>query len=70
MKRIVLFFILLFLFTSLLVISNNNIHLFKEKGVLTFAKFYFSWISSLGSNLFSITSNVIRDNESLNSSNL
>jgi hypothetical protein len=59
MKRILLFFIFLFIFSSLLIISNHNIYLFEEGGFKVFNGLYFSWISNLFSNTFSFTANVI-----------
>lgn len=68
MKRIVVVILLFLLFSSLLIISNNEIYLFEKGGLTSFGNAYLSWLVFVGSNIFSITSNVVVTDSKNNSS--
>jgi len=60
MKKIGLILIILILFSSLLIISNYNLKVFKEEGIKSFLGIYYSWIVNAGTNFLSFTGNAVK----------
>ena len=60
MNRIFLVFIMLFLFSALFIISNNNLAMHKQENALKFSKTYFGWLEEIYSNVVKLSGYVVK----------
>jgi hypothetical protein len=62
MGRTLLFILVVFLFGILLIISNNNLSLYKPDNVQKFSQLFSNWAGMLYNNLLTITGQVVKLN--------
>lgn len=60
--KIVMILIMLFLFSALLIISNNNLALQKQENLEKFSELYLKWLDKIFTNIQSITGNAVKMN--------
>ena len=58
--RLLLFITLFFVLSALLIISNNNLALYKQENIERFSELYFDWINTLYMNSQAITGEIIK----------
>ncbi len=58
--KIILFFLMFFTISALLIISNNNLEMYKEKNIENFFGDYFEWVDDIYLNTQTITGNIIK----------
>jgi len=57
--KLVLFVIMFLVIGALLILSNNNLPLYKEENIAKFKVLYIEWLDNVYKNSQSITGNVI-----------
>jgi len=57
--KILLFFLIVFSFFALLIISNNNLSFLHDENIKIFFNMYMSWIDSVFLNMKFITGNAV-----------
>lgn len=62
MGRGFLFIIIIFLFGALLIISNNNLAMYKPDNVQKFFQLGSGWVNTLYNNLLTVTGQVVKLN--------
>lgn len=60
--KILVFILMFFIVVGLMIINNNNLHLYDKEQLRTFSKLYFEWLGEIYSNFFSITGHVSKLN--------
>lgn len=57
--RIFLFLIMIFILSALLIISNNEIKMYKHEDVVTFVDLYLDWAENIFLNIRNITGEAV-----------
>jgi hypothetical protein len=58
--KILMFVLMFFVVSALLIISNNNLEMYKSENISKFNNLYFKWVDEIYSNIQSITGNVVK----------
>ena len=58
--KALIFVMLFFIASALIIISNNDLSFYKGENVKTFSQLYFNWLDNVYSNVHAITGNVIK----------
>ena len=57
--KILMFIVLFFALSALLIISNNDLAFYKSENIKTFSGLYFEWLNGVYVNFQTITGNVV-----------
>lgn len=57
--KIVLFVLMFLIIGGLLIISNNNLPLYKDENIVKFKVLYLDWLEGVYSNTVTLTGNVV-----------
>ncbi len=58
--KILIFLLMLFLVSGLVLINNHNLHLSDKEELQSFSDLYFNWVGQVYSNFFSMTGHFTR----------
>ena len=58
--KVLTIILMFFMLNALLIISNNEIHIFTDKGIKDFSNFYLNWINSFYKNSLEISGHIIK----------
>lgn len=58
--KLVIFLLMFLVIGALLIISNNNLALYRDENVVKFRGLYIDWLDGVYSNVLGITGNVIK----------
>jgi len=60
--KFVLFLVLFLMIVSLIIVNNNELHVFEKEGFHFFLDSYVNWFGSFCSNIQTITGNIVSQN--------